>query len=222
MDEHDEGRVPEQINWDERYAVADYLYGTTPNAYLRSQRYRLTPGARVLMAADGEGRNGVWLAQTGLDVTSIDQSPVAMRKASDLARERGVTPQFICADLAVGPVLGAPYDAVVAIFAHFPSNTRAHIHRSLAAALKPGGFLILEAFHPKQVGRPSGGPKTVDMLYDADLLRRDFAALEALELFEGTTRLDEGHKHQGEGYVVRFVGQRPYSAERAPTLKAAL
>jgi SAM-dependent methyltransferase len=196
-------------HWDERYAVDQYIYGTAPNQYLRAQRYRIPTGARVLVAADGEGRNGVWLAESGLEVTSVEQSAVAVRKADTLAKERGVTLRLVCADLAAWHPEGPPFDTVVAIFAHFEVSVRAAIHRALVAALAPGGILILEAFHPHQVGRHSGGPQTADMLYDAALIRRDFADLEVLELLEGVVLLDEGPKHQGEGMVVRFVGRKP-------------
>jgi len=200
--------MAETAHWDERYAVAHYIYGTSPNAYLRSQLYRLPEGSRVLVAADGEGRNGTWLAEQGFDVTSLDQSPVGLGKAAALARERGVAMRLVCADLAAGPLPGAPYDAIVAIFAHFPPEIRSRIHGAFVAALRPGGLVILEAFHRRQIGLHSGGPQAVDMLYDADLLRRDFADLVVLELLEGVTRLDEGPKHQGEGWVVRFVGRK--------------
>ncbi len=195
-------------NWDERYEVDQYIYGTLPNQYLRAQQYRIPAGARVLVAADGEGRNGVWLAQSGLDVTSVEQSPVAVRKAEALAKQRGAAVRRLCADLTTWRPDGPPFDVVVAIFAHFEASVRAQIHRTLVAALAPGGILILEAFHPQQVGRHSGGPRTTDMLYDAALIGRDFADLEVLELLEGIVLLDEGPKHQGKGMVVRFVGRK--------------
>jgi hypothetical protein len=200
--------MAEAPHWDERYASEHYIYGTAPNAYVVSQSYRLHAGSKVLAAADGEGRNGVWLAARGFDVTSLDQSSVGLDKGAALARARGVAPRFVCADLASGPLPGAPYDAIVAIFAHFPPETRATIHRAFVGALRPGGLLILEAFHPRQIGRPSGGPRTADMMYDAELLRHDFADLEILELLEGTATFDEGPKHQGEGWVVRLVARK--------------
>ena len=196
------------INWDERYATPGFLYGTNPNQYLREQSHRLAPGSSILVAADGEGRNGVWLAQQGHVVTSVDQSAVAQKKAIDLARERGVSVEFVRADLSTWSPGSARYDAVVAIFAHLPGAVRPQIHAALARALRPGGLLILEAFHVKQLGRPSGGPKDPGMLYEPAVLQRDFAGLTALELLEGIVLLDEGAKHQGEGYVVRFVGRR--------------
>lgn len=196
-------------HWNERYAGADFLYGRRPNQYLVAQRYRLGPGQRVLVAADGEGRNGVWLAEQGYRVTSVDQSAVAQEKAATLARERGVAVDLVCADLGTWSPGVAAYDAVALIFAHFPSSDRAAIHGSLARALRPGGLLILEAFHTRQSGRHSGGPRDRDLLYEPDMLRRDFAMLEPLELLEGVALLDEGDRHQGEGFVVRLVARRP-------------
>lgn len=195
-------------HWDERYAGPEFLYGTGPNEYLRAQAYRLAAGERVLAAADGEGRNGIRLAEQGLRVTSVDQSRVAQEKAARLARERKVNVDFVRADLAEWSPGEGTYDAVIAIFAHFPGSVRGSIHRSLARALKPGGVLILEAFHLRQLGAPSGGPKDASMLYTAETLRDDFSELEPLELVEGTVWLNEGAKHQGTGTVVRFLGWR--------------
>ena len=201
--------VDTTINWDERYATPDFLYGTTPNQYLCAQSQRLAPASRVLVAADGEGRNGVWLAQQGHAVTSVDQSAVGQKKAITFARQRAVSVEFVCADLSRwSPPAASQYDAAIAIFGHFPAAIRPAIHATLARALRPGGLLILEAFHVKQLGRPLGGPKDPDMVYEPAVLQRDFASLTTLELTEGIVLLDEGAKHQGEGYVVRFVGRR--------------
>ncbi len=86
--------------WDERYSVADYVYGTEPNDYLREQMHRIAPGGRVLCIADGEGRNGVYLAQHGFDVTSIDASRVGLDKAQALAAVHHVAIATIHSDLA--------------------------------------------------------------------------------------------------------------------------
>jgi hypothetical protein len=125
-----------------------------------------------------------------------------------LAAARGVSVELVCADLATWSDGAGKYDAAVAIFGHFPAATRPRIHASLAGALRPGGLLILEAFHRRQLGRTSGGPRDDGMMYDREMLSQDFPALTVLELVEGTVLLDEGPKHQGEGYVVRFVGRR--------------
>ena len=195
--------------WDAKYDVDGYLYGEQPNAFLVDQAYRFTPGQRVLAVGDGEGRNGVWLAEQGPSVVSVDASPRALQKASRLALQRGVRLTTICADLTDWAWPERFYDGAFAIYVHFPSAHRRTIHRAVLAALKPGGHLVLEAFTPDQLGRGSGGPKSLDMLYTATALAEDFAAAEILELAETLTPLSEGNGHAGEAAVVRLVARRP-------------
>lgn len=196
-------------HWNQRYDTETYVYGTEPAASLRAQAWRLRPGMSALVLADGEGRNGVWLAEQGLDVVSVDQSAVGLDKAQRLAASRGTTIRTVAADLTMWDWPVAAFDAVVLVFAHFPAAIRPAIHRNAAAALKPGGLLILEAYRPSQLGKGSGGPKSIDMLYAAPDLRVDFAGMEILELLEGTVFLDEGVLHRGEGDVVRLLARRP-------------
>jgi hypothetical protein len=195
--------------WNQRFGADHYLYGTEPNAYLRSQGWRFDPGAEALVLADGEGRNGVWLATQGLKVLSVDQSSVGLAKAERLAAERGTAIRTETADLARWGWPVASFDLAVLIFAHFPSAIRPTIHRHAAAALRPGGLLLLEAFRPAQIGRTSGGPKDTDLLYTPAALAADVAGMEILELLEGTVSLDEGALHRGEGEVVRLLARRP-------------
>lgn len=195
--------------WDQNFSVAGYKYGTAPNAFLVEQAGRLSPGSRVLVPGDGEGRNGVWLAQQGHDVTAVDVSTVGLAKARDLARERGVILHTVLADLAHWQVPAPSFDALVLVFLHLPAVLRAEVHRSLLQALKPGAWVVLEAFTPEQLRYASGGPKDEDMLYTLDRLRSDFLP-EAEEIVGLTceTRLDEGPGHQGLGHVVRGVWRK--------------
>jgi cyclopropane fatty-acyl-phospholipid synthase-like methyltransferase len=191
--------------WDSRYREPGYAYGTEPNAFLVSQRHLLVPGMKVLAVADGEGRNGVWLAQQGCEVLSVDGSEVGLEKARELARERGVTIRTECAELTNWRWPQDEYDAVVAIFIHFPPEHRTRMHRAMYAALKPGGVLILEAFTPDQLQYRTGGPPVQEMLYTAEMLRRDLPQGEALLLEEALTDLDEGPFHRGRAAIVRVV-----------------
>jgi SAM-dependent methyltransferase len=199
--------------WDERFAEPGYKYGTAPNAFLREQAAALPARAQVLVPGDGEGRNGVWLAQQGHSVLAVDYSEVGLAKARALAAERGAETAARLAtqwaDLADWAPPAASFDAVALVFCHLPSTLRQLAHPRLAAALRPGGLLIVEAFHPDQLGRASGGPKDVDMLYTLADLRADFAGLldEAIG-WEGEVPLDEGPGHQGLGQVTRYVGRR--------------
>ena len=195
--------------WDQRFAEPGYKYGTEPNAFLREQATRLPAAADVLVPGDGEGRNGVWLARQGHRVTAVDSSAVGLDKARALAAREGVALATTLADLADWTPATAAFDAVVLVYTHLPSAIRAGAHRRLAQGLKPGGWLLLEAFHPAQLAHASGGPKDPDMLYTPELLSADFAGLLSPVLaWHGETTLSEGRGHQGLAHVTRWVGQR--------------
>jgi len=198
----------EKSFWETRYREAGFAYGTEPNAFLVAQQARFTPGQKVLLVGEGEGRNGVWLARQGLDVTAVDQSQTGLRKARQLAAEAGVALQTVCADLAEWPWPVAEYDFVISIFVHFPPEQRRQIHRASLSALKPGGTMILEGFTPEQLGHASGGPPIAAMLFTEAQLREDFADtdIELLESLE--THLAEGQYHQGTAAVVRLIAVR--------------
>ncbi|GAB3444930.1 SAM-dependent methyltransferase [Insolitispirillum peregrinum] len=194
--------------WDKRFGAHHYVYGTRPNAFLCAQSSRLKPGMSVLAVGDGEGRNGVWLAQNGLMVSSVDASPEGVKKALQLALERQVTLQATCADLARWDWPQATFDAVVSVFLHLPPALRATAHRQMLAALRPGGLVILEAFRPEQLAHSSGGPRDLSLLYTADQLRDDFAGADILLLDEAAPLLDEGPLHQGLAATVQLVARR--------------
>ena len=195
--------------WDQRFAGPDYKYGTEPNAFLREQAARLATACRALVPGDGEGRNGVWLAQQGHAVMSVDSSAVGLQKARDLAASRGVALTTELVDLMDWAPQTDSVDAVVLIYTHLPSTFRQQAHRRLAQGVQSGGWVILEAFHPAQLSFDTGGPKDADMLYEPDQLSADFAGLlTPLLAWHGETSLREGSGHQGLAHVTRWVGQR--------------
>lgn len=195
--------------WNARYAEPGFAYGTEPNAFLVSQKQYFKPGMKALAVADGEGRNGVWLAEQGLDVLSVDASEVGLRKTRELATERGVVVRTEQADLAAWSWPVAGFDVVISIYAHFPPPVRPRLHRAMFNALKPGGVLLLEAFTPEQLKYKSGGPPVVEMLYSPEMLRADFDGASPLLLEEAVTDLAEGKYHRGPASVVRLVLRRP-------------
>jgi SAM-dependent methyltransferase len=195
--------------WDDRYSESGYAFGTAPNQFLTAQHQRLKPGMKTLVIGDGEGRNGVWLASQGLDVLSVDLSPIGLEKTQALAAQHQVSLKTECADLTTWNWAKATYDLVVSIYVHFAPDTRQQVHRSMLDSLKPGGLIILEGFNPDQIQYQrdynSGGPNNPVMLYDPEMLRQDFVEGEILELTETITELHEGQYHDGKAAVVRLV-----------------
>lgn len=200
--------------WNSRFSEPGYVYGTEPNAFLVSQKNYLKPGMKALAVADGEGRNGVWLAQQGLEVLSVDGSEVGLRKVRELAQRRGVTIHTELTDLTEWNWPRNEFDLVAAIFIHFPPESRGRMHEKMLGALKPGGLLLMEAFTPEQLQYKTGGPPIAEMLYTADTLRNDFKGAEILRLEEALTELQEGPGHRGKAAVVRLVMRKHPLAER--------
>ena len=195
--------------WDERYQTPEYIFGDQPCQWLIMNQYRLPNSGEALAIGDGEGRNGVFLAGLGLQVTSVDLSEVGLSKARDLAQERGVTIQTVQADLEDYEIDPESQDLIVSIYCHLPDAIRKLVHKRAEVALKPGGLFLLEAFHHSQLKYQSGGPKTIDLLYDLDALLDDFQTLQILEAFDGLCYLDEGARHSGIGHIVRLILQKP-------------
>jgi cyclopropane fatty-acyl-phospholipid synthase-like methyltransferase len=197
--------------WNRRYAVEEYVFGTEPNAFLASQSHRFVPGQRVLAVADGEGRNGVWLARQGLDVLAVDVSPPALAKAEKLAAQHGVRLETELADLFGWEWGEERFDAVVAIFIQFVSSReRRQLHRFMRRSLKPGGLILLQGYTPKQLEYKTGGPSERDNLYTAEDLRGEFADMEILHLLECEREISEGAGHSGVSALVEMVARKPF------------
>jgi SAM-dependent methyltransferase len=195
--------------WDAKYAGDDFFYGTEPNTFLVSAAGRLATGSRILSLGEGEGRNGVYLAGLGHDVVATDQSVVGLRKAQALARRRGVTIATVAGDLASLPIDAGAWDAIVSLWCHLPGVVRRPLHRAVAAGLAPGGLLILESYHPAQIGRGRGGPSDPDLMPTLDELRHELPGLEVLHAAELEREVSEGEGHQGLSAVVQFIARRP-------------
>lgn len=196
--------------WNQRYGGEQFFYGTEPNVFLASQAHRFRPGQSVLAVADGEGRNGAWLARQGLDVTAVDFSPVAVEKARKLAEQFGVTVRHDVGDLFEWNWPEDRYDAVVAIFIQFVAQAERRVLNSLMVqALKPGGLLILQGYRPKQLEYRTGGPSSAENLYTADTLREEFSTMEILHLAEHDDAICEGEGHCGTSALVDMVARKP-------------
>lgn len=190
--------------WNERYAKDEFIYGTEPNEYFKQEIDALLPG-QLLLPAEGEGRNAVYAASQGWEVTAFDMSIKGQEKALRLAKLKGVDISY--------EVLGVQefkshkqFDAIGLSYAHFPITIRKQAHRHLLQFLKVGGYVIFEAFAKAQLGKTSGGPKNKDMLFSIEEIKDEFHPLEFKILQELTIELSEGNHHKGEAEVIRFVG----------------
>jgi len=198
--------------WNERYGAADYAYGTEPNRFFRSVLDELEPG-RLLLPADGEGRNGVYAATRGWRVHSFDPSEAGRDKAMELATSCGVDLRFDIATFDSATVDADGYDAVAFVFAHMHESARTGVHRRFAAALRPGGHVILEAYSYEQLDYGTGGPPGTEMLYTVDHARRDFAGddmerpLQIVSLERVVDDVTEGKYHTGRASVIRLVAR---------------
>ena len=195
--------------WNRRFSAPEYIFGTAPNAFLASKRALLRPGQRALCVADGEGRNSVWLAEQGLEVTAFDVSPVGVEKARRLAAERGVSVRHEVAGVYDFAWPEAAYDVVAAIFVQFADPAmRAFMFERMARALKPGGLLLLEGYTPKQLEYRTGGPSRLENLYTASLLLDAFPGFEILQLEEYDTLVAEGTQHCGRSALIDLAARK--------------
>lgn len=194
------------IDWNDRYSAEEFIYGTEPNAFLAEHASQLS--GPVLSLAEGEGRNAVFLASLGLQVTGVDGSAVALAKAQKLAKSKGVEIQTDVADLATYQPAMNHFGSAISISAHLPREIRNRLYPLVEQSLLPGGLLLLEAYSENQLHRNTGGPKDTDMLMTVDKIEREFPHLEPIILREIEREVCEGTHHTGLASVVQFIGRK--------------
>lgn len=194
-------------DWDARYAEEGWAFGTKPNDFLREHAHYLPPG-RVLCLAEGEGRNAVWLAQRGYDVTAVDVSSRGLQKARRLAQDRKVRITTVCEDLATYLIKSNSWKGIVSIFAHVSLAVRRRVHASVLSGLAPGGVFLLEGYRPEQIGRGTGGPPDDERMLDLERLRPELGALDWVVARELERDVIEGRCHTGRASVVQLVARK--------------
>jgi len=195
--------------WDDRYTTEDYVFGSKPNKFLERSVARIPSNGSVLAVADGEGRNGVWLAEQGFQVHSVDSSSVGISKAKALAKQRDVSLQFEEADLLNWSWPPNQFDAVVAIFIQFAGPVdRQSMFRGIVQSLKPGGVLLLEGYRTEQLQNGTGGPPTVENLYTEECLREELSALNIDDIQSYDEYLEEGAGHSGLSALIDLIAYK--------------
>ena len=190
--------------WNERYGQQEFIYGTQPNEFFKQRLDRLHPGS-ILLPAEGEGRNAIYAASQGWEVTAFDSSKKGKEKAIKLAMERNVSIYYELTDVLAFRS-NTQYDAIGLSYAHFPADIRTQAHNHLMQFLKPGGIVIFEAFAKAQLGKPSGGPKNEQMLFSIEEIKNELPLIKFHLLEERGIKLAEGNGHSGPACVIRFLG----------------
>jgi hypothetical protein len=193
--------------WDERFESEDFFYGEEPNVFFAESLNSLPDKGRLLLPAEGEGRNAVYAARHGWEVHAFDSSKMAQQKALDYALSEKVVISYDFLDLANFVPRPDTYDMIALVFAHMHEGMREVFHQKVIQSLKKGGIVLVESFAKEQINNKTGGPPDIQMLYSTEILKEDFKTLKILKLCQLKTTLNEGH-HNGETDVVRFIGQK--------------
>ena len=191
--------------WDQEYDTEDYVYGKQPNDFLM-ECYTTIPKGKVLLLAEGEGRNAVFLAKQGYSVTAVDISSVGLEKAEKLAAENNVNIDAICEDLETFDLGEKKWDGIVSISCHLPPELRRHLYTRIERALKPSGVFFLEGYRPEQLKFKTGGPPLAEMMTSKETLVKELPNLEFNHLKEVDREVNEGINHHGMGAVTQAIG----------------
>jgi SAM-dependent methyltransferase len=200
--------MSDKLKWDQRYSEPGYAYGTDPNDFLKASLEILPKNGSVLCLAEGEGRNSVFLARNGFNVTAVDSSPVAMQKTQDLAQKHGVYVNSTVADLAEFDMGVKQYDAIISIFCHLPPPLRKTIHNQIQKSLKYDGIFLLEGYTPKQLQYGTGGPPIKELLMNLHEIQGELSGLDIIHGIELEREIQEGKLHNGIGSVVQYIGKK--------------
>ena len=199
--------------WDERYKSEEYVYGTRPNHFFEETIAKYKLKGNILLPAEGEGRNAVFAATKGLNVTCFDSSSEGQKKALKLAKLNYISIDYLLGEFSEIVFKENTFDVIALIYAHFAADLVHTYHKQLVKFLKPNGILILEGFSKKQLvlnneNNSPFGPKNEAQLFSKEAIENDFSELEKLYLDEVEILLNEGSHHDGKGSVIRYIGKK--------------
>lgn len=193
--------------WQERFNQTDYVFGKEANVFIQEAAARFTIGPDVLAVAEGEGRNAVFLAEQGCDVTIWDFAQSGLDKAQALAKEKGVQLKTKIQDLQEANWPIDKYDTIICVFGHFNPELRVQTLKGIRQAVKPGGLFVTEVYAKEQIDYGTGGPKDETYLYemtDFDV----FSDWEHLHVEKKEVVREEGAGHSGLSQVIQFAGRK--------------
>lgn len=195
--------------WDERYQPEEYVFGTEPNEFIARIRPYLPTRGRALDLATGEGRNGIFLAQLGLEAEGVDMSARGLEKAQKLAQQKGVQFATRLADISEMDLPTGHYAVITSVFCHFAEPERSRTLQRMITALQSGGLFAGVFYHPDQIGRGTGGPSDPAMLGTLEEMQQALHGLEWLVAEHSLRDMSEGSRHQGVSSVIYLLGRKP-------------
>ncbi len=198
--------MSQQEFWNSKFSREGFLYGLKPNSFIASKIKEFPRSSKVLCLGEGEGRNAIFLARKGFEVTAIDASDIGLKKLEQRAKEENLDIKTICMDLNDWEA-NEKYDVIVASYLHLYKNERAVLFENIDDSLGFDGVFVGEFFSVKQLSYESGGPKDADLLYTVEDFKSHYAFSDA-EVKEQVTILDEGKGHQGEACVIRVLSKK--------------
>ncbi|MGP4067047.1 class I SAM-dependent methyltransferase [Halobacillus sp. B29] len=194
--------------WDQRFSEPDYAYGRQPNAFIKDMSERIPKNSKIGCFAEGEGRNGVYLAKMGHDVSILDQSDQGLNKALQLAKEEGVRIETVQGDLTEMEMESDQFDAAIMVFGHVPKQDQLFLMEQLIRSVKPGGHILFEVYSEEQLSYGTGGPKSTEMLYAAEDVLSWIKDYKCLHFYYGEAERNEGERHNGIGHVIQGFIQK--------------
>lgn len=193
--------------WDERFNTDEYVYGKEPNHFLESVADKI-PEGKILCLGEGEGRNAVFLAKKGYDVTAVDASEIGLKKAKKLADENSVSIHTTIKNLEHFKIHKNHWQGIVSIFCHLPKSFRSKLHHDCVTGLNSGGMFVMEAYSPDQLKYNTGGPKVPELLYDPQEIIKELTGLDFIHAKEVVREIYEGSLHKGSGSVIQILAQK--------------
>lgn len=195
-------------HWNKRFQDENYIYGTEPNEFLVEAHSKLQLSGNVLTIAEGEGRNAIYLAEQGMNVTAWDYAESGLEKTKKLAEKRNISVETELVDLNEALWEKNKWDELVCVFGHFPKDLRQRTLQSIKEAVKPGGYFLAEVYSVYQIPYNSGGPKDMNLLYSPEEFLETFKDWHIVHFFMGEVVRSEGELHKGLSHVIQFVGQK--------------
>ncbi|WP_269409899.1 class I SAM-dependent methyltransferase [Lentibacillus daqui] len=195
-------------HWDNSFSDTDYVYGETANVFIQDKSNIIPEHAKIGCFAEGEGRNAVYLATLGHDVTAFDQSEVGLDKTNALAAKNNVDVKTVALDLTKEKVLENQFDTGIMVFGHVPKSDQSFFINSLISSVKPGGYVMFEVYSEEQLEYGTGGPPAKEMLYDPKDLLKWISDYKVLHFYYGEAERHEGKKHSGDCHVIQVVLQK--------------